>query len=336
LSESAGQSVAASAVKERLPEADVIKAAGIVVIPLIHSLRPLWDASVSGAERWILFATRFAVPGFLFVSGYLGARDSATPSKVGARLRRLLLPYAVATIAAECFFLAHGRPVTAPSVALDLISGSALGPYYYVFVAVLLTLAWPLFSLARRGLLGLLAILSVASQLAVELGLVRLPISWVIRNPFLWCAYYLFGWAVRERRERLLEWLAPRRVHVEVCLSIACATALGAVAFARPGPPIYVVAWIDVYVVILLLFVAATRLRDTPEVVRKLSDASYAVYLYHLLVIYAVWNPDRGAPAAFGAAAAVASWALGIGVPMAGAMVLRRVLGERARVWFGG
>jgi surface polysaccharide O-acyltransferase-like enzyme len=334
LTESGGQSHAGA--KERLPEADVIKAAGIVVIPLIHSLRALWDPNVSAVERWLLFTTRFAVPGFLFASGYLCAGGPVSAAKVRARLQRLLVPYVVATILAEAFFVAHGRPVTVGSALLDLVSGSALGPYYYVFIAVILTLAWPLFAAARPGALGLLAILSVASQVSVELGLVELPISWVIRNPFLWCAYFLLGWAARRERAVLLQWIGNRRPLVEASLSVACAAALGFVAVSPPGPVAYVVAWVNIYVVLTLLFVVSTRLRDAPSSVRRLSDTSYAIYLYHLLVIYAVWDPDKGAPAAFGGVALLASWALGLGVPAVGAALLQRMLGARARTLFGG
>ena len=185
-------------------------------------------------------------------------------------------------------------------------------------------------------MLVVLAILGIASQVTVELGLVRLPISWVIRNPFLWCPYFLFGWAARRKRESVLERIAGRRPVVEASLAIACAAALAFVALRPPGPVVYVVAWIDIYVVIALLFVVSTRLSDTPSPVRRLSDASYAIYLYHLLVIHALWDPDRGAPAAFGGAALLASWALGVVVPAIGAAVLQRALGARARTLFGG
>jgi membrane-bound acyltransferase YfiQ involved in biofilm formation len=99
---------------------------------------------------------------------------------------------------------------------------------------------------------------------------------------------------------------------------------------------VYVAVWIDVYVTIALLFVLSTRWRTVPQPVRFLSDVSYAVYLYHLLVIYAGWNPDDGVPAAHGATAALAAWSLGLAVPIVVAVTLRRVIGARARVVFGG
>lgn len=321
--------------KRRLPEADALKAAGIVVIPLIHSLRPIWDGGISPAERWLLLSTRFAVPAFLFVSGYLAAGDSVSFTKVGARLRRLLVPYVVATIVAEAFFALHGRPFRAESAALDLLFGSGLGPYYYVFVAILLTVAWPLFAIAAVRALVALAVLSILSQLAVELGLVHLPIPWVIRNPFLWCAYFLWGWAVRARRQSLVAWIEPRRRFVEPALAGASVTLLAGAAVGPPGPTVYVLAWLNIYVTIALLFALSTRWRETPAPVRSLSDMSYAVYLYHLLVIYALWDPDRGAPASVGAVAALASWALGVAVPSMAALLLRRAFGVRARVYFG-
>ncbi len=313
-----------------------MKAAGIFVIPLIHSLRPLWDGNVSSLERWLLFATRFAVPGFLFASGYLLSGERLSASRMGARLRRLLVPYAIATAVAESFFLAHGHPVTLGSVGLDLVFGSALGPYYYVFVAVLLVLAWPLFAIARPPVLALLAAASIACQVTVELGLVRLPIPWVIRNPVLWCGYFLWGWALRRERTRVFAWLEPRRRVVTASLVSMDLAALVLVASLPPGPVVYLAAWGDVYLTIALLFVASTALRGVPAPVRRLSEASYAVYLSHLIVIYLLSDPDHGAPAASGPARAVTAWAAGLGVPLFAAALLRRALGARARLLFGG
>ena len=48
---------------------------GILLVVLIHSLRPNWDPGISGAELWLGSITRFAVPGFFAASGYLYATD---------------------------------------------------------------------------------------------------------------------------------------------------------------------------------------------------------------------------------------------------------------------
>ena len=47
----------------RYREIDALKAIGILTVVLIHSVLAPWPELQSPGERWLLAATRFAVPG---------------------------------------------------------------------------------------------------------------------------------------------------------------------------------------------------------------------------------------------------------------------------------
>ena len=132
--------------------------------------------------------TRFAVPALLLCSGFLYATTSPVPTATLAqRLRRVLVPYLVASAAAQIWWAAHGSAQDAPTVARELLLGSSFGPYYYVFVHFFLVLCVPLFAILPRALFALLTAVLLLSQGYLESGMAPVvPFFWHLRNPLLW------------------------------------------------------------------------------------------------------------------------------------------------------
>ena len=109
----------------RYAEIDAIKGLAILVVILIHSMRPQWAPDASSAEIWLGQLTRFAVPGFLATSGFLYAtRKKVAWETTLRRLRRILVPYLIASIAAQVFLVARGTGRGPESIAMDLLVGS--------------------------------------------------------------------------------------------------------------------------------------------------------------------------------------------------------------------
>ena len=138
---------------ERFPGIDAIKVAGIVTIVLIHALPPPWDATATPLERWLHQLTRFGVPGFLFASGFLYAPGPADLATTRRRLRRILVPYLIASLLAQLWHLAHGATLSEAGGVLGRTCcfGSSFGPYYYVFVIAVLVALTPVRSRACRA-----------------------------------------------------------------------------------------------------------------------------------------------------------------------------------------
>ena len=94
----------------RFVEIDSLKAAGILTIILIHSLRAPWDSRTPSNELLLGIVTRFAVPAFLLSSGFLYATTTRIAGvTVLRRLRRVLVPYLICSIAAQLWWQATGQ-----------------------------------------------------------------------------------------------------------------------------------------------------------------------------------------------------------------------------------
>ena len=328
-----------SAPRDRLVEIDALKAAGIVTIVLIHAMRPQWDPNASSLEIWIGHATRFGVPAFLCASGFLYAQVSSRSfATTRARLRRILVPYLVASLLAQIFHLWRDQAPMTGSVWMDLLIGASFGPYYYVFVIAILVVVTPAFAqLSRRAVFALTAAF-VAAQWLMEIGTFGLMhLTWQIRNPMMWWAYFLIGWSVRLHAEPLSRIVASRRTALAAgCTAAALLlTAASALEGRVPGPLVRTAAWLDVYAILATITLLSRRFSRSPGWLRFVSDATYAIYLFHLFFVLMAQDllplPERHADLLRIALA----WLAGLGGSLAVVMGARASLGRRSREWVG-
>jgi surface polysaccharide O-acyltransferase-like enzyme len=322
-------------VSRRYVEIDVLKVVAVTTVVLIHGLRPPWHPELSSTELWLGHLTRFAVPAFLFASGFLYAtRERVAAATTLRRLRRIGLPYLLASLGAQLWWLALGRESPGGSLALDLVFGSSFGPYYYVFVAALLVALTPAIPRLPARVLPALVMVLVLAQWAVDAAVAwPLPFYWHLRNPLLWWAYFAAGWLLHLHYEEVASWVVAHRRPLVV--GLAGAVALLTAASGLPGPLLGVrsAAWAEVWAVLALLFALACGGRRSPAALRWMSDATYGVYLLHLFFLYAVqllFPPGTGL-----AAAILLPWAAGLGGSLALIAVLQRLLGRRSRDWIG-
>lgn len=335
--------------RARFLEVDALKAAGIVTIVLIHSLRPPWDPGVTHLELFLGHVTRFGVPAFLFASGFLYATHAPVGlGTTGARLRRVLVPYLIASAAAQIFRRALGLPEETGSLLLDLLLGASFGPYYYVFVISLLVLATPLFArLPPRGLAAAL-LLCVAGQWMSEAGPLETPeVRWHLRNPLLWWAYFLLGWWTRLHLATVRRTFSAHRTAIAATLFVLVVALTAASALEGSAPRVLVrtAAWLDVYAILCLVFVLASpRAADpgaqpaaafVPGWLRLASDATYTIYLFHLFFLIPVQRALPASPGAVDIEAVLLPWAAGVAGPLALVAASRALLGDRSRGWLG-
>jgi peptidoglycan/LPS O-acetylase OafA/YrhL len=310
---------------------DLLKAVGIISVVWIHAFCRLGENPPLTAR--IAYLTRFAVPAFFFVAGFL----QASSPRIGVmefasrRLVRLVIPYLVASAAAFPVRQAlEGSSLTVENVILGLFNGDALGIYYFVPLLVGVTsigeaafrfpaLAWPLW-----GVFATLALLSETQLLSVG------DLWWEIRNPLRWWGYFLAGWVMSEQRLRISELPARlRQLAGWWILGIAAVIVCYYVHFLPPVWSRQSVAMQYVMIYAVLLGTALTAW-DAPcrPFVRWLSEASYPIYLYHYFVIMVarafVWGlPDT------------AVFVVACGTTMIGVVGMRRTCGVRARLIIG-
>jgi peptidoglycan/LPS O-acetylase OafA/YrhL len=317
----------------RYLEVDVLKATGIVAVVLIHSLRNYWDPSISPLELWLSKTTRFAVPAFLACSGFLYASTARVPCAATLRrLRRILIPYLIVSIAAQIWHFAHGQGPLSGSLLRDFLFGSSFGPYYYVFVIFCLVLVTPLIAmLPRFALVTLLALLIFAQGFLESGSGPSMTFFWSLRNPLLWWGYFVLGWVVRLNYDPLNRWIAARRLGSAAVLVLAVVICVGIANSEGPRLVVRSAAWLNIHAILALLFVLTCGRPGSPAPVRILGDATYAIYLLHLFFVYAVLGYVTPAYREFDLAALALPWAAGLVGALAVVGVMRALLGPRAR-----
>ena len=317
-------------------EVDLLKAVGIVTVVLIHCVRPSFAADASAVESQIGSITRFAVPGFLVASGYLYAFSGSTSgADTRRRFRRILVPYLVASAAAQLFWLAfEGRTITPRTLAEEIALGSSFGAYYYVLIAALCVLLAPLLSrLGDRALAFATAVMVVAQYLCWALPV--LPMFWALRNPLYWLGFFCAGWWLGTQQPGATRWLASRRTAI-CSASGAGFVALRILGTILTGPHASkLLLLLSVWCALCgILTFGVGRTGDHP-VVRQLSESTYTIYLFHLFFVLPLQRILPPAAGVFDPLAALVPWLAGLAGPFLLAAAGRALLGPRSRSILG-
>ena len=318
---------------QRFPEIDVLKSVAILTVILIHSLRAPWDPRISAPELWLGIVTRFAVPGFLFCSGFLYSTSTPIDGRtVVRRLRRVLVPYLICSIGAQLWWLGIGQAHTPGEIVFEMLLGSSFGPYYYVFVHFFLVLVAPVFAfLPGRALIGL-TIVFVAGQAWLECNTsLFLPIFWHIRNPLLWWGYFLLGWLARRHHAAIRDWIVARRRLLMACFAMLVVLLTWASQIESRTEWVRAAMWLDIYAIVAFILVATCGRRRVPASISALSDASFAIYLLHLYFVYAAERIVTPAVNVFDVWVIGGYWSAGLLGSLGVIALARRALGRRSR-----
>ncbi len=270
---------------------DTLKAGAIVAVVWIHAFQ-VWGRPLPPVIERLGFLTRFAVPAFFFASGFLSGR-AGTPTLrvVGRRLVRILGPYILASLGA---MLLRAEVLHQPiNPALELATGSAWGIYYFVPLLALVTLTVPVLArlpFAAEACFPVFLVLGLLSEmwiLPVGDFLGQPPIFWAFRSPFRWWGYFFGGWLFA----RYLEGVEGLSVSVRrwsgVCLLALLASVFAYYLLALPGgwsQKTGALQYIAIYCAVLGIVMTVFEWREHP-LSRKLSDATYPIYLYHYFFI---------------------------------------------------
>ena len=191
---------------ERLAPIDVLKAVAIVLVVVNHATN---NEQENTFEVYLAQFSRYVVPMFFAVSGWLQATEKPIAAKVtGQRLKRLLIPYLVASALVELYLWARGTPRSQWEILHDVVFASAFGAYYFVFGLFTMILLAPLFARVprRRLLTAWLVLVALRASFLVFQALFPLPpgaLFWGIRDPSWVAIYYLAGWLASLYREPL-------------------------------------------------------------------------------------------------------------------------------------
>lgn len=275
----------AGAQRGRLHAIDHIKAAAIVAVVFTHAGKSGWAPRTDSYDFFLTWVwTLFHVPSFLFLSGFLYARSQGVDlAHVRSRLSRVLIPYVIASGAAQLAGVTTARSLS--DVAYQFATASSLGVYYYIFIIIVcIPLIWPLSRMGRSGAWAAW-LACFALTVAFEMDRSLRPATsllWSLRDPLekFQLGYFLSGWVIAlalpnisrlyDRHARLAAWLGGGG-----CL-------LGLAMFAGlVDLPIGTFQRVVYTFGVIGTLTIATRGRPAGPVVRFLGDASLSIYLYH-------------------------------------------------------
>lgn len=319
--------------RPRYPWVDWLKAAGILAVVWIHAFDRLDVAPTPLVARLSMLA-RFAVPAFFLASGFLqAAGDRMGPRTfLTRRLRRLAVPYAVASVAAIVFRrFVLGESLGFGTILWMLAAGDAWGIYYFIPLLVVTSavgeilfrfprLAWPVW-------IGLTILGILAYQLQFYAG----SFAAELRNPLRWWGWFCGGWLLAVERRRI-DALGPsgRLALGSLLLGVAAACYAGAVIRLQPGWS-REAATLE-YLMVESLLVGTALLAwhgRCPPMIRWLSEASYSVYLQHYFLIvilerFAGWEQRP-----------LAMFVVTVAATIASVLVLAKITGPMGQLLFG-
>jgi len=317
----------------RFVEIDSMKAAGIIAVILIHSLRAPWDPRVSSTEVWLGIVTRYAVPGFLFCSGFLYATTKRISMQtVLRRLRRVLIPYLICSVAAQIWWFTTGQGHAFDAILQEILLGSSFGPFYYVFVHFFLVLFAPLFALLPGSALAGLTALMLVGQgwLETRAGFL-MPLFWHLRNPLLWWGYFLLGWMIRLHYDTVRRWITSHRGLLITAMALAVLTCTSFASAEIASEWIRRAKWLNIHFTLALIFVATCGRRSAPAPLAVLADATFAIYLLHLFFVYAAQRLVQSTVNEFDILVIAGYWSAGLFGALGVISLARRLLGARSR-----
>ena len=316
---------------------DYLKAVAIVAVVFTHAGGDDWRRTGAFfafflSKGW----TVFHVPSFLFVSGFLYASPTGIDAGVvWARFMRVLVPYLVASIAAQLAGVTGADNLG--EVVFQLVTASSVGVYYYIFLfAICVLLMWPLSRLGRRAVLALwcmYVVYSVSVLIDPALAMVD-SLFWTLRDPLQLFSFgfFLSGWlSALWLREISTFARRHRQLTTTGCVMLA---GFGLALSSQELPFTMMSFDRAVYTFgVVGLFVIFAPQRPAGVVVRFLSDATLAIYLYH--VIFQMLTRPLTAALPEGLQL-VAQVLIGLGGASFVVLLSRTLLGAtRARRWVG-
>ncbi|HEY9620102.1 MAG TPA: acyltransferase [Crinalium sp.] len=182
----------------------IFRGLAIVAVVAIHAIS-LASSSSGNFELQSALIFRqfinFAVPVFLFISGYFSVKLFNNRNDyfrfLESRLTRLLTPYLIWSLAG-IILLRNWHEVKPIEAAILLLTGQSVGPYYYIVVLLQFTLITPILikSLTNRFLSAFIISLSPISLLilyGINLFSDGLSFPWYALPCTIWIMFYYWG-----------------------------------------------------------------------------------------------------------------------------------------------
>ncbi|MBN1392539.1 MAG: acyltransferase [Sedimentisphaerales bacterium] len=291
---------------------DAFRGIAIIAVIAIHSIDSLfpWQSPATVWQDLFLVATyrqflNFAVPSFIFISGYWASKKSIISPEsyktfLRRRLSRVLVPYLFWSVILLGFEAFKTHNVDAQQIAFKLLTGRAISVYFFIIVITQLYLLTPLLQCINRNSYGLMLILvfNIVSLLFAYLSRLYLNFWIPVSSAFyVWIIFYEAGLLIGKNSNRVFTQKKIRPFILPAILVTLLISGLettiillkyGYVYFAI-SPTKYSSFLYSACVIIGFLFVKE-RIKYWPKSLVLIGNCSFGIYLIHMPVLNQVAN----------------------------------------------
>lgn len=325
----------------------MVKATSIVAVVLIHSITNRFQLE-SGFQRLLADWAIFAVPSFLFASGFLFNKgDSPTLPLARKLCGRIVPPYLVCSLAvmaiAAARAVATGNPLPLglSDVVSRLAAGKAVGIYYFVFVLCYLYAfglwlrKWPVWLI--HTLFGVNALALVGYYLGYfDWCMPKDPDWWrfaMMRNPITRLLPFLAGWIVALNYGRIRPMLAKHAGWIITTALVIDVVLLAHLQSAwtngQRDRAMGLLVQVHVYLFLACLLSLGVRFQPRARAILFLSTASYAIYLLHIHFVTPLHSAFGHTPLAL-YFRIPAIWLISLALTLLAVVLIKRILGSRS------
>lgn len=286
--------------KQRLVELDILRGLAIIGVILIHISSPISNniGDIFSAEAISIGLdqiSRFAVPVFLFLSGFGLTVSNKAEQKyltfLRLRISKIITLYLIWSMV---YFLLLKQTLNPLLFVKDFLTGGAFYHLYYVPLIVLFYILYPLLLKIGRSNVGLMLVLMIS--ILSQIGDLFVNASYLnsTLNFLNWIFYFVLGiWMANNFSDKLKKISSKKSLIVVafamVVIGIYAETyftinELGkalATTTMRPSIIVYSVLFI------LVVFSFKWENKLVNKTLIMLSDKSYGIYLSHALVLSA-------------------------------------------------
>ena len=288
---------------------DALRGVAIIAVVAIHSLgyslmnvkfEPnVWSYNLAIACRQLL---NFAVPAFIFISGYWTQNNISSGKEYEAflkrRIPRVLVPYIFWSLIILSIFSFSGNSINVREILIKLITGGTIDPYYFIILIIQLYLLTPIIQITDVKLYGTVSICLINLFSILSLYVLRLyqhadiPLQDYALPFYSWIIFYELGRLMYKRDGKIFGkkelYIIILGVIVGFVLSIFEAEILVqkydnlefAVSALKLSSFLYSISIIFVFMYL------KECVQKWPQFLIRIGDASFGIYLIHAPLIY--------------------------------------------------
>ncbi|OCQ95709.1 hypothetical protein BCD64_09775 [Nostoc sp. MBR 210] len=242
----------------------------------------------------------FAVPAFIFISGYFTPSYEFTKLSdyldfYQKRLSRILIPYFSWCILIILFYKQNYQ-WNWSKIIIDVITGQILGPYYFIIVLVQLILLTPLMLTSTKSIVKNFLWLSLSPLSLLGLYFSRLYLHYDVRFPWyalpftVWVNFYYLGilatqsqLTIKNKNFKKIILIYIGSIFLAILEAFYLWKVYNLTAFA--DSQIKASSFFSSFSLILLFLAVRKKTDNWPRFLIIIGEFSFGIYLFHIPVL---------------------------------------------------